>query len=75
MISAAPDALEFANSLATLSSNRGAAIGTSISGCFLSGSCFYPWVGAAFRITSLTMFGLKCTLNAKKHPVRNLNNI
>jgi len=61
MISAAPDALEFANSLATSFGNLGVAVGTTVSGWFIfyKGIVIAPWVGAAFGITSLVMIGLR----------------
>lgn len=69
MISAAPDSLEFANSLATSFGNLGVAVGTTVSGWFIfyHGVSLTPWVGAAFGLASLTMIGLRSTLEARKH--------
>ena len=67
MISAAPDALEFANSLATSFGNLGVAVGTTVSGWFIfhSGIAVAPWIGAAFGVAGLAMIVLRCILEAK----------
>jgi predicted MFS family arabinose efflux permease len=67
MISAAPDALEFANSLATSSGNLGVAVGTTVSGWFIfhSGIATAPWVGAAFGLAGLIMIGLRSITETK----------
>ena len=67
MISAAPDALEFANSLATSFGNLGVAVGTTVSGWFIfhSGVAVAPWFGAAFGVAGLAMIVLRCILEAK----------
>ena len=69
MISAAPDSLEFANSLATSFGNLGVAVGTTVSGWFIFyyGVAVTPWVGAAFGLASLAMIGLRSILEIKKH--------
>lgn len=67
MISAAPNSLEFANSLATSFGNLGVAVGTTVSGWFIfyQGVSIAPWVGAAFGIASLAMIGLRSVLERK----------
>ncbi|SHF24631.1 MFS transporter [Pedobacter caeni] len=61
MISAAPNALEFANSLATSFGNLGVTIGTLVSGFVLSSYSltYIPWVGAAFGLASLLMIAIR----------------
>ncbi|RZK66112.1 MAG: MFS transporter [Pedobacter sp.] len=68
MISAAPNSLEFANSLATSFGNLGVAVGTTVSGWFIfyHGVEVTPWVGAMFGLASLTMIGLRSILEIKK---------
>lgn len=72
MISAAPNALEFANSLATSFGNLGVAVGTTVSGWFIfhNGVVIAPWVGAAFGIAALAMIGIRSLLEKKR---RNLS--
>ena len=67
MISAAPNSLEFANSLSTSFGNLGVAVGTTVSGWFIfyQGVAVAPWVGAAFGIASLAMIGLRSVLERK----------
>ena len=67
MISAAPHALEFTNSLATSFGNLGVAVGTTVSGWFIfhNGIMIAPWVGAAFGITSLAMMGFRYVLERR----------
>ncbi|UKT65982.1 MFS transporter [Pedobacter mucosus] len=69
MISAAPNSLEFANSLATSFGNLGVAVGTTVSGWFIfyHGVAVTPWVGAMFGLASLAMIGLRSILEIKKH--------
>lgn len=68
MISAAPHALEFANSLATSFGNLGVAVGTTVSGWFIfhKGVLIAPWVGAVFGIASLLMILLRWLVERKK---------
>jgi predicted MFS family arabinose efflux permease len=70
MISAAPNAPEFANSLATSFGNLGVAVGTTVSGWFIiyNGVAIAPWIGAAFGIAALVMIGIRSLLE-KKHKV------
>ena len=69
MISAAPNSLEFANTLATSFGNLGVAVGTMLSGWFIvyHGVAIAPWVGAAFGLAALAMIGLRSILEAKKY--------
>ena len=69
MISAAPNSLEFANTLATSFGNLGVAVGTTLSGWFIvyHGVAMAPWVGAAFGLAALAMIGLRSILEAKKY--------
>lgn len=64
MISAAPNYLEFANTLATSFDNLGVAVGTTVSGWFIvyHGVSITPWVGAAFGLGALSMIGLRSIL-------------
>ena len=76
MISAAPNSLEFANSLATSFGNLGVAVGTTVSGWFIfyHGVAVTPWVGAAFGLASLAMIGLRSILEAKKSNLKPIGN-
>lgn len=55
MISAAPDAKEFANSLQTSFGNLGVSLGTSIGGFFIfkDGISVTPWVGVVFGVLAI----------------------
>lgn len=55
VISAAPDAKEFANSLQLSTGNLGVALGAGVSGWFIGkqGSAIAPWIGAAFGVLAL----------------------
>jgi predicted MFS family arabinose efflux permease len=55
MISAAPDAKEFANSLQTSFGNLGVSLGTSIGGFFIFnyGISVTPWVGVVFGVLAI----------------------
>lgn len=68
LISAAPDALEFANSLAVSSGNLGVALGTAVSGWFIAhqGIQISPWVGMAFGFASLLMILLRSQIEARQ---------
>lgn len=58
MISSAPDALEFANSLATSFGNLGVTLGTTIGGWIIitQGVAYTPWIGFVFGLFAfLTM--------------------
>jgi predicted MFS family arabinose efflux permease len=55
MVSAAPDAKEFANSLQTSFGNLGVSLGTATAGAFIHhyGITVTPWVGAGFGVLAL----------------------
>ncbi|UQB69300.1 MFS transporter [Epilithonimonas zeae] len=55
MISAAPDAKEFANSIQTSFGNLGVSLGTSVGGFFISqnGISITPWVGVIFGVLAV----------------------
>ncbi|MEJ5104308.1 MFS transporter [Chryseobacterium sp. MYb328] len=57
MISAAPDSLEFANSLATSFGNLGVTLGTTIGGWIIitQGVEYTPWIGFVFGILAFLM--------------------
>lgn len=67
MISAAPDSLEFANTLATSFGNLGVTIGTVAGGYMISsyGLSYTPWVGAVFGLLSLLMIGWRSWLETR----------
>lgn len=61
MISAAPDALEFANSLATSFGNLGVTLGTTIGGWVIvtQGVEYTPWIGFIFGTLAFLMILLR----------------
>ncbi|AWG26853.1 MFS transporter [Flavobacterium kingsejongi] len=67
MISAAPDALEFANSLATSFGNLGVAVGTAVGGWIIAeySTGLIPWAGMGFGILSLLMIGTRSLLEQR----------
>lgn len=68
MISSAPDALEFANSLATSFGNLGITLGTTVGGWIIAthGVAMAPWTGAIFGILSLGMVALRAIIDKEK---------
>ncbi|PYF77230.1 MFS transporter [Pedobacter nutrimenti] len=68
MISAAPGALEFANSLAVSFGNLGVTTGTFLSGLVIArqGIVFAPWVGMCFGILALLMILLRTQMEKRK---------
>ncbi|WP_250254162.1 MFS transporter [Chryseobacterium sp. Marseille-Q3244] len=70
MISAAPDALEFANSLATSFGNLGVTLGTTIGGWIIitQGVAYTPWIGFVFGILAFLMMVLR-SIFEKKRPL------
>lgn len=68
MISAAPDALEFANSLATSFGNLGVTLGTTIGGWIIisQGVEYTPWIGFVFGILAFFMMILRSALEKRK---------
>ncbi|KIO76204.1 sugar transporter [Pedobacter lusitanus] len=71
MISAAPHALEFANSLATSFGNFGVSVGTIVSGWVIvhHGVAMSPWVGMCFGLLSLLMIGMRSLIERSREPV------
>jgi predicted MFS family arabinose efflux permease len=69
MISAAPNSLEFANSLATSFGNLGVFLGTAVGGWIISQSTIsnVPWAGMGFGILSLLMVVCRSILEKKKN--------
>lgn len=67
MISAAPDSLEFANSLATSFGNLGVSLGTILGGWIIAtkGIAYVPWIGAAFGLLALLMIGIRSVMERK----------
>ncbi|WP_212006544.1 MFS transporter [Chitinophaga sp. HK235] len=57
MISAAPDALEFANSLAVSFGNLGVSVGTAVSGMVIAthSVAYAPWVGMVFGMVAIVL--------------------
>ncbi|SEJ26303.1 Predicted arabinose efflux permease, MFS family [Dyadobacter koreensis] len=55
VLSAAPDAKEFANSIQISSGNLGVTLGTVVSGLFIGQytATMAPWIGAAFGVTAM----------------------
>lgn len=68
MISAAPDALEFANSLATSFGNLGVTLGTTIGGWIIvtQGVEYTPWIGFVFGALAFLMMVLRNLFEKKK---------
>ncbi len=68
MISSAPDALEFANSLATSFGNLGITLGTTVGGWIIAthGVAMAPWMGAIFGVLSLGMVALRAVMDKRK---------
>lgn len=68
VISAAPNALEFANSLATSFANLGISTGTMISGWFITtkGIEVSPWVGMGFGIAGLAAIGVRSIIDRRR---------
>lgn len=69
MISAAPEALEFANSLATSFGNLGVTLGTTLGGFVIAkyDVTYAPWLTLLFGILAIGMIGIRYKLeNSKK---------
>lgn len=64
MISAAPNSLEFANSLATSFGNLGVTIGTTLGGWMIitKGVVYNPWIGLVFGLLAFIMIALRSYL-------------
>ena len=67
MISAAPHALEFANSLATSFGNFGVTVGTTLAGWIIAeyGIAQIPWVGFGFGLLSLLTIAIRSVIENK----------
>ncbi|MFD2918893.1 MFS transporter [Terrimonas rubra] len=67
MISAAPDSLEFANSLATSFGNLGVTLGTAVGGWIIVtyGAEYSPWVTVIFGALAFTMMLLRRVLEQR----------
>lgn len=61
MISSAPEAMEFANSLATSFGNLGVTVGTTVGGWIIvsKGVQFTPWITIVFGVLAFTMILLR----------------
>ncbi len=68
MISAAPGALEFANSLSTSFGNLGVTIGTTAGGWMIThyGVAYTPWLTFAFGLVTFMLMGLRKLLLQRK---------
>ncbi|WP_333864773.1 MFS transporter [Sphingobacterium sp.] len=68
MISSAPEAMEFANSLATSFGNLGVTLGTTVGGLIIvsKGVQFTPWITVLFGMLAFLMIGLRSRL--EKNP-------
>lgn len=64
MISAAPNSLEFANSLATSFGNFGVTIGTTLGGWMIvsKGVVYNPWISLVFGVLAFVMIALRSYL-------------
>lgn len=71
MISAAPNSLEFANSLATSFGNLGVFLGTAAGGWIISHSVInnIPWAGMVFGTLALLMVVWRSVLEKKNKKV------
>ena len=71
MMSAAPDAKEFANSLQTSFGNLGVTVGTTISGLFIRSHTVSvaPWVGMGFGVLALAAMLWRLYLDRRKSTV------
>lgn len=67
MISSAPEALEFANSLATSFGNLGVTVGTTVGGRIIitKGVQFTPWITVIFGVLAFTMMIVRRYLEKK----------
>ena len=68
MISSAPEAMEFANSLATSFGNLGVTIGTTIGGLVIVqyGVEYTPWLTLVFGILAILMMGIRHKIETSK---------
>lgn len=68
MISSAPEAMEFANSLATSFGNLGVTVGTTVGGWIIvsKGVQFTPWITIVFGVLAFTMILLRQYVERKE---------
>lgn len=68
MISSAPNALEFANSLATSFGNLGVTLGTTVGGWIIitKGVEYTPWIGSVFGVLAFLMMIVRNLLEKKR---------
>lgn len=76
MISSAPDALEFANSLATSFGNLGVTLGTTIGGWIIitKGVEYTPWIGFIFGILAFLMILIRSILEKRNQQFSTCHN-
>ncbi|WP_365866770.1 MFS transporter [Chryseobacterium sp.] len=76
MISAAPDSLEFANSLATSFGNLGVSLGTTIGGWVIvsKGVEYTPWIGFAFGLLAFLMIFLRARFEKRNQDLLSCQN-
>ncbi|AZA76565.1 MFS transporter [Chryseobacterium sp. G0186] len=76
MISSAPHALEFANSLATSFGNLGVTLGTTVGGWIIvtKGVEYTPWLGAVFGILAFLMMMLRSLLEKRSQQLASCQN-
>ena len=74
MISAAPEAMEFANSLATSFGNFGVTVGTTVGGFIISkyGVEFTPWLTLIFGILAVVMLIIRHQMENQQKSINNL---
>ncbi|NLR65887.1 MFS transporter [Chitinophaga varians] len=67
MISSAPDALEFANSLSVSTGNLGVSVGTAVSGMVIAthSVAYAPWVGMVFGVVAIMAVLLRAFLRTR----------
>lgn len=67
VVSAAPDAKEFANSIQISTGNLGVTLGTVVSGLFIGQytATIAPWIGAAFGVTAMGFISWRSLIEKK----------
>lgn len=76
MISSAPNALEFANSLATSFGNLGVTLGTTIGGWIIitKGVEYTPWIGFVFGILAFLMILMRSIFEKRNQQISTCHN-
>lgn len=76
MISSAPNALEFANSLATSFGNLGVTLGTTIGGWIIitKGVEYTPWIGFIFGILAFLMILMRSIFEKRNQQISTCHN-